>query len=563
VSPLSQGLFALIATMFSCERASRDALTFDPEEDEDEDEDADEVRPKTPPLIDIENDGDEVFGAGNATKEDTYLPLGARLSRILSRAFVPRITGRGIAIDDAREDDDSYGTVASAFQNVLAHCASAKFEMIRSGSLDLVLKRVVSENIDTRGISFCLRVLQHASFSTPTFDEENDDDDEGGGEEHASSMKLREAASLVKNTTLMNYNGVLVFEKLFSLLFTPGRTTTVALTPLSKRVRTELRDAYLAMVTNFILESDEFKRGICNATKNSGETSLFNRLSSFLFREKEKTTRLRDPLSFAEEKFIPSTTMARGVKLLSSLSTFSLTRAQLSRSVFIEKCCEMIARFSMSGAANAKNRSQFDLKIECDAAIDALCVLSGSDEDGARLFLRSCKINIVGLLVDCYEYADNIFDETVHDENGLDDDSDYEKETPSSYSFLLTKRKLLLLLHNLSFAGDVAKAHFCAKARSIDVLIESIENCSYDPHSALLGAATLLSLARRGARVLAALRRGDREDRLRRCSRVLGERVSSTAAPASNARSELTTLSKASKRLGEILKALAIMENEE
>jgi len=169
----------------------------------------------------------------------------------------------------------------------------------------------------------------------------------------------------------------------------------------------------------------------------------------------------------------------------------------------------------------------------------------------------------VGLLVDCYEYADNIFDETVHDENGLDDDSDYEKETPSSYSFLLTKRKLLLLLHNLSFAGDVAKAHFCAKARSIDVLIESIENCSYDPHSALLGAATLLSLARRGARVLAALRRGDREDRLRRCSRVLGERVSSTAAPASNARSELTTLSKASKRLGEILKALAIMEIEE
>jgi hypothetical protein len=563
VSPLSQGLFALIATMFSCERASRDALTFDPEEDEDEDEDADEVPPKTPPLIDIENDGDEVFGAGNSTKEDTYLPLGAKLSRVLSRAFVTRISGRGIASDDAREDDDSYGTVASAFQNVLAHCASAKFEMIRSGSLDLVLKRVVNENIDTRGISFCLRVLQHASFSTPTFDEENeDDDDEGEGEEHASSMKLREAASLVKNTTLMNYNGVLVFEKLFSLLFTPGRTTTVALTPLSKCVRTELRDAYLAMVTNFILESDEFKRGICNATKNSGETSLFNRLVSFLFREKEKTTRLRDPLSFAEEKFIPSTTMARGVKLLSSLSTFSLTRAQLSRSVFIEKCCEMIARFSMSGTANAKNRSQVDLKIECDAAIDALCVLSGSDEDGAKLLLRSCKINIVGLLVDCYEYADNIFDETVHDENGLDDDSDYEKETPSSSSFLLTKRKLLLLLHNLSFAGDVAKAHFCAKARSIDVLIESIENGSYDPHSALLGAATLLSLARRGARVLAALRRGDREDRLRRCSRVLGERVSSTAAL--DARSELTTLSKASKRLGEILKALSIMvENEE
>ena len=217
---------------------------------------------------------------------------------------------------------------------------------------------------------------------------------------------------------------------------------------------------------------------------------------------------------------------ARGVKLLSSLSTFSLTRAQLSRSVFIEKCCEMIARFSISGTASTKNRSRVYLKIECDAAIDALCVLSGSDEDGAKLLLRSCKINIIGLLVDCYEHADNIFDETVHDENEIDDADDDEKDedeaTPSS--FLLTKRQLLLLFHNLSFAGDVAKAHFCAKTKSLDVLIESIEN-SFDAESALLGSAALLSLARRGARVLAALRRGDREERLRRCSRVLGERV--------------------------------------
>lgn len=186
---------------------------------------------------------------------------------------------------------------------------------------------------------------------------------------------------MVKHATLLKYNGVLVFEKLFSLLFTPGRSTDSALT-LSNRVKMELRDAYmyLAAVTNFILESDEFKRCICTASKNSGETSLFNRLVSFLFREKEKKTRLRDPLSFAEEKFIPSITMARGVKLLSSLSTFSLTRAQLSRSMFIEKCCEMIARFSISGTASTKNRSRVDLKIECDAAIDALCVLSGSDE---------------------------------------------------------------------------------------------------------------------------------------------------------------------------------------
>ena len=169
------------------------------------------------------------------------------------------------------------------------------------------------------------------------------------------------------------------------------------------------------------------------------------------------------------------------MKLLSSLSTFSLTRAQLSRSVFIEKCCEMIARFSISGTASTKNRSRVDLKIECDAAIDALCVLSGSDEDGAKLLLRSCKINIIGLLVDCYEHADNIFDETVHDENEIDDADDDEKDedeaTPSS--FLLTKRKLLLLLHNLSFAGDVAKAHFCAKTKSLDILIDGIEN-SFD-----------------------------------------------------------------------------------
>ena len=170
-----------------------------------------------------------------------------------------------------------------------------------------------------------------------TFNEENDNEgEEALEEEHASSIKIREAAAMVKNATLLKYNGVLVFEKLFSLLFTPGRSTDSALT-LSNRVKIELRDAYLAAVTNFILESDEFKRCICTASKNSGETSIFNRLVSFLFREKEKTTRLRDPLSFAEEKFIPSITMARGVKLLSSLSTFSLTRAQLSRSVFIEK----------------------------------------------------------------------------------------------------------------------------------------------------------------------------------------------------------------------------------
>ena len=120
---------------------------------------------------------------------------------------------------------------------------------------------------------------------------------------------------MVKNATLLKYNGVMVFEKLFSLLFTPGRSTDSALT-LSNRVKIELRDAYLAAVTNFILESDEFKRCICTASKNSGETSLFNRLVSFLFREKEKTTRLRDPLSFAEEKFIPSITMAREASLL-------------------------------------------------------------------------------------------------------------------------------------------------------------------------------------------------------------------------------------------------------
>jgi hypothetical protein len=452
--------------------------------------------------------------------------------------------------------------------------------MIRSGSLELVLKRVLSENIDAGGIALCLRVLQHASFSAATFDEENDNEgEEALEEEHASSIKIREAAAMVKNATLLKYNGVLVFEKLFSLLFTPGRSTDSALT-LSNRVKIELRDAYLAAVTNFILESDEFKRCICTASKNSGETSIFNRLVSFLFREKEKTTRLRDPLSFAEEKFIPSITMARGVKLLSSLSTFSLTRAQLSRSVFIEKCCEMIARFSISGTASTKNRSRVDLKIECDAAIDALCVLSGSDEDGAKLLLRSCKINIIGLLVDCYEHADNIFDETVHDENEIDDAADDEKDedeaTPSS--FLLTKRKLLLLFHNLSFAGDVAKAHFCAKTKSLDVLIESIEN-SFDAESALLGSAALLSLARRGARVLAALRRGDREERLRRCSHVLGERVaflnaSSTSSLSSSntlhnrsarkerrRRKEFKMLAGALKRLSEILKAFEHSES--
>ena len=575
VSSSSQGLFALIATMFSCERASRDALTFDPE---DEDDGADEMPPKTPPLIDIENDGHEETAA-NASNEGAHLPIGARLSRVLSRAFTPRITRGGIDVDYVKEND-LYVTVASAFQNVLAHCASAKFEMIRSGSLELVLKRVLSENIDAGGIALCLRVLQHASFSAATFDEENDNEgEEALEEEHASSIKIREAAAMVKNATLLKYNGVLVFEKLFSLLFTPGRSTDSALT-LSNRVKIELRDAYLAAVTNFILESDEFKRCICTASKNSGETSIFNRLVSFLFREKEKTTRLRDPLSFAEEKFIPSITMARGVKLLSSLSTFSLTRAQLSRSVFIEKCCEMIARFSISGTASTKNRSRVDLKIECDAAIDALCVLSGSDEDGAKLLLRSCKINIIGLLVDCYEHADNIFDETVHDENEIDDadydEKDEDEATPSS--FLLTKRKLLLLFHNLSFAGDVAKAHFCAKTKSLDVLIESIEN-SFDAESALLGSAALLSLARRGARVLAALRRGDREERLRRCSRVLGERVaflnaSSTSSLSSSntlhnrsarkerrRRKEFKMLAGALKRLREILKAFEHSES--
>jgi hypothetical protein len=226
----------------------------------------------------------------------------------------------------------------------------------------------------------------------------------------------------------------------------------------------------------------------------------------------------------------------------------------------------MIARFSISGTASTKNRSRVDLKIECDAAIDALCVLSGSDEDGAKLLLRSCKINIIGLLVDCYEHADNIFDETVHDENEIDDADDDEKDedeaTPSS--FLLTKRKLLLLFHNLSFAGDVAKAHFCAKTKSLDVLIESIEN-SFDAESALLGSAALLSLAR--------------EERLRRCSHVLGERVaflnaSSTSSLSSSnklhnrsarkerrRRKEFKMLAGALKRLREILKAFEHSES--
>mgnify|MGYP001161349643 FL=1 len=543
-----QGLFALIATMFSCERSSRDALTFDPEDDEGED-DANEMLPKTPPLIEIEND-DDVNAEANDTNEGACLPLGARLSRVLSRAFIPRIVNRGI--DTNASQNVLYTTVAFAFQNVLAHCASAKFESLRSNTLEIVMKRLVSEDIDAQGIAMCLNVLQHASFSGPIFDEENDGDEEGNG----SSTKLWEAAVMIKNAILRKYNGVLVFEKLFSLLFTPGRTTT-ALT-LPKRIKTELRDGYLACVTNFILESDEFKRGICTATKNSGETSLFNRLVSFLFREKEKTSRLRDPLSFAEEKFIPSTTMARGVKLLSSLSTFSLTRAQLSRSIFIEKCCEMIARFSISGTSNAKNRSRVDLKIECDAAIDALCVLSGSDDDGAKLLLRSCKINIIGLLVDCYEYVDNIFDETVHTSD------DQEEEMPSSY--LLTKRKLLLLLHNLSFAGDVAKAHFCAKTKSLDILIDGIEN-SFDPQSILLCATTLLSLSRRGARVLASLRRGDRERRLRRCARVASDRrhVCESGPQVLHGEEEekrSALLSKAFKRLGEILNALRVEEDD-
>ena len=111
VSSSSQGLFALIATMFSCERASRDALTFDPE---DEDDGGDEMPPKTPPLIDIENDGHEETAA-NASNEGAHLPIGARLSRVLSRAFTPRITRGGIDVDYVKEND-LYVTVASAFQ---------------------------------------------------------------------------------------------------------------------------------------------------------------------------------------------------------------------------------------------------------------------------------------------------------------------------------------------------------------------------------------------------------------------------------------------------------------
>ena len=445
--------------------------------------------------------------------------------------------------------------------------------MIRSGSLELVLKRVLSENIDAGGIALCLRVLQHASFSAATFDEENDNEgEEALEEEHASSIKIREAAAMVKNATLLKYNGVLVFEKLFSLLFTPGRSTDSALT-LSNRVKIELRDAYLAAVTNFILESDEFKRCICTASKNSGETSIFNRLVSFLFREKEKTTRLRDPLSFAEEKFIPSITKRawREASLLAFhvlADSSAIISLRVHRKVLRNDC-------SFLHIGNGEHEEPFAGRFENRVrhAIDSCRVLSGSGEDGAKLLLRSCKINIIGLLVDCYEHADNIFDETVHDENEIDDADDDEKDedeaTPSS--FLLTKRKLLLLLHNLSFAGDVAKAHFCAKTKSLDVLIESIEN-SFDAESALLGSAALLSLARRGARVLAALRRGDREERLRRCSHVLGERVaflnsSSSSASSSKLeqnrsvlrtrrrRKEFKMLAGALKRLSEILKA--------
>jgi NAD(P)-dependent dehydrogenase (short-subunit alcohol dehydrogenase family) len=108
------------------------------------------------------------------------------------------------------------------------------------------------------------------------------------------------------------------------------------------------------------------------------------------------------------------------------------------------------------------------------------------------------------------------------------------------------------------------------------VLIDSIEN-SFDAESALLGSAALLSLARRGARVLAALRRGDREERLRRCSHVLGERVaflnSSSSASSSKLeqnrsvlrtrrrRKEFKMLAGALKRLSEILKAFEHSES--
>ena len=225
-----QGLFALIATMFSCERSSRDALTFDPEDDEGED-DANEILPKTPPLIEIEND-DDVNAEANDTNEGACLPLGARLSRVLSRAFIPRIVNRGI--DTNASQNVLYTTVAFAFQNVLAHCASAKFESLRSNTLEIVMKRLVSEDIDAQGIAMCLNVLQHASFSGPIFDEENDGDEEGNG----SSTKLWEAAVMIKNAILRKYNGVLVFEKLFSLLFTPGRTTTALTLPKARQNRT-------------------------------------------------------------------------------------------------------------------------------------------------------------------------------------------------------------------------------------------------------------------------------------------------------------------------------------
>ena len=87
----------------------------------------------------------------------------------------------------------------------------------------------------------------------------------------------------------------------------------------------------------------------------------------FPFPRKGENIQTSRPVEFCRGKVHPVYDDGLGVKLLSSLSTFSLTRAQLSRSIFIEKCCEMIARFSISGTSNAKNRSRVDLKIECGA----------------------------------------------------------------------------------------------------------------------------------------------------------------------------------------------------
>jgi hypothetical protein len=522
-----QGFFALLATMFSCKKSSRDALTFDPEEDEEEFG----ALPKTqPPLIEINDDIDQV-------------PLGIRLCRVLEQTFESRFE----ASTTTKDDDIFYQTVISAFQNVLAHCASAKAELIRCGSLERLLKRVSHDSIDVGGISFCMQVLKHASYSDAI---ENDNDNDNGNELITSSMRLQEAAIMVKNATLTKYNGISVFEKLFVTLFTSVPINPAGQNKLSftKQRRTELRDSYLGMVANFILESDDFKRGICNAIKNSGETSLFNRLVSFLFREKEKTTRLRDPLSFAAEKYIPSTTLALGMALLSSLSAFSLTRAQLSRSIFIEACCECIARFTI--ASGSKNR---DLKLECEAALDALCVFAGSDIDGAKLLLRSSKINIIGLLVDCYEYADNVFDENLHASA-----TGSKKKT----SFLLTKQKILALLHNLSFAGDVAKAHFCAKTKSLDLLIDSLEN-SFDSKSKLLAASTVLSLINRGSRVVSLLHRADRAEKLRRCSYVFAEKSASNDRYSRKTR-ELIDLDlvRASQKLRDVMQVLCLEEQE-